>query len=92
MIFDGCEYFMGTAGGGDVSDCFNFDGGGTRIRTKNEGITGRTTTGTVDGKPMGSWRGLRSIVRLPRFGPNRRIHSLSNSQDRPNGFDTTGQH
>ena len=49
MFFNGCEYFMGTTGDGDVSDCFNFDGGGTSIRTKNEGITGRTTTGTVDG-------------------------------------------
>ena len=49
MFLNGCEYFMGTAGGGDVSDCFNFDGGGTCIRAKNEGITGGTTTGTVDG-------------------------------------------
>ena len=49
MLFNGREYFMGTAGDGDVSDRFNFDGGGTSIRTENEGITGRTTTGTVDG-------------------------------------------
>ena len=44
--WDGPEKCFLIAGGGDVSDCFNFDGGGTRIRTKNEGITGRTTTGT----------------------------------------------
>ena len=44
MFFEGCEYFMGTASEGNVSDCFNFDGGGTLIRTENEGITGRTTS------------------------------------------------
>ena len=27
MLFNGHEYFMGTAGDGDVSDRFNFDGG-----------------------------------------------------------------
>ena len=48
MFPDGCEYFMGTTGDGNVSDCFNFDGGGTRIRLENERITGRATTGTVD--------------------------------------------
>ena len=40
MFLDGCEYFMGTTGGGDVSDCFDFDGRGTCFRTKNAGITG----------------------------------------------------
>ena len=43
------EYFMGTTSDGDVSDRFNFDGRGTCIRVENEGITGRTTKGTVDG-------------------------------------------
>ena len=36
MFFNGCEYFMGTTGDGDVSDCFNLDEGGTSIRTENE--------------------------------------------------------
>ena len=29
MFLDGCEYFMGTTGGGDVSNRFDFDGRGT---------------------------------------------------------------
>ena len=49
MFFKRREYFMGATSDGDVSDRFNFDGRGTCIRVENEGITGRTTKGTVDG-------------------------------------------
>ena len=49
VFFKRCEYFMGTTGDGDVPDRFDLDGRGTSIRVENEGTTGRTTKGTVDG-------------------------------------------
>ena len=91
MFFNGCEYFMGQ----QVTVMFQIvstlmeEVPAFALRMRE--LRGEQQQVQLMDNPWGHGEDCAAKMQLPRFGPNGRIRTLPNSQDRLSGFDTAGQ-